>query len=180
VSERTERLLALPHDAAGAPLTDAGPTRTAVPIAEAPNLTPPPVVPSASLPPPPPRAPSAGKWLALGGVGVVALSAAAWLLRPSSHVAAALPAAPIAAGAKVDEPAKPVSQLPKPAEVPAEPATSAPLPAASTAAAPPATAQIVSQKPTRPPASRPSAAAAAAARPAAKPQARVQMPSSGL
>lgn len=180
LSERTERLLALPHHAAGTPLTDAGPTRTAVPLAEAPNLTPPPVVPSASLPPPPPRASQAGKWLALGGVGVVALSAAAWLLRPSSHVEAALPPAPVAAAAKVEEPAKPAEAAPKPAEVLPEPAAVTPLPRVSAEAAPVASSRIDSQKMNSAPVPRPSAAVAAPPRPATKPKARVEMPSSGL
>jgi serine/threonine-protein kinase len=193
VSERTERLLALPHDAAGVALTDAGPTRTAVPLAEAPNLTPPPVVPSVSLPPPPPRASQAGKWLALTGVGVVALSAAAWFLRPSSRAVAPVSPAPVVAAANADEPAKP----PSPAEEPATPvpleqakAVEEPVPptvpavappsAASTEPAAPASAHFDSKKAPGTAAAPASSAVAGAPRQAAKPKARVEMPSSGL
>jgi eukaryotic-like serine/threonine-protein kinase len=72
-TEHTEMLLAVPPGPGLRAPTDPGPTRTAVPVVDAPNLTPPPVVPTASRPPPRPSR-------SVRPFAIAALSAAALLL----------------------------------------------------------------------------------------------------
>ena len=121
-AERTEMLLASPpQPGPGArPYTDPGPTRTAVPLAEAPNLTPPPVVPSPSLLPPAPvsRVGRAGGAAAFALVAVL-LAAGVFVLRRGQ---AAAPAPPPAA-ALAPPVAQPVAAPPvaRPADVASAP-----------------------------------------------------------
>ena len=161
-TERTERLLVgPPQSGPGArPFTDPGPTRTAVPLAEAPNLTPPPVVPSPSLPPPAPvsRAGTASRvvgrvafalaaLLLVGGVFVLRRGHSPRVSAPvSAPVAAALPLAVPAAPPPVAPPAaSSVAVLPVPVPVTARKESqnrstlgAAPKPAAASAVSPPA------------------------------------------
>lgn len=186
LSERTERLLAVPPAPGALPFTDPGPTRTAVPLVEAPNLTPPPVVPSASLPPPRPA--RRGRAVAAVVAGVAVVVAAIALLRP--HGTTNAPPARAAAAAQPPAPAvlpspEPVA-APEPIAAPepvAAPPPALPGPAPSAAPAPkPSTSrddsENVGAKAPVVPSARPAAHPAPQARPKAKP--KVEMPSSGL
>jgi eukaryotic-like serine/threonine-protein kinase len=185
--ERTEMLLTAPLAPGARSPTDPGPTRTAVPLAEAPNLTPPPVVPSRSVPPPPPQ-PRARRALGIAAVALAALSLGGgglWLRRgvhalpvPSAgplppSVAAATPV-PIAVPAAEAAPAQsPVFPTEEPA-APPTPSTGAPksLPVSS-ASAGNNLKKHTFLVPTQP--RQPSAPAASS-----KAKARAEMPSSGL
>ncbi len=188
--ERTETLLAPPLQPGARPLTDPGPTRTAVPLAEAPNLTPPPVVPSPSLPPPQPTRPGRALGFAAAGLLVVLVSGAGlWLRRPEAPSSAPVSAAAGVAAAPAAVPSpEPAPALP-PAEVAAadrvEPAPAAP----SAAPVPSASAAKVSvfignnsenRSVVASPSGRPSASAAAASSAPAKAKAPPAMPGSGL
>jgi len=106
-AERTELLLHAPHGPGSRSLTDPGPTRTAVPHAEAGNLTPPPVVPTPSAPPPPPA--RRGRPFGFAAAGVlllVLLGSGLWLRRTPPITSSAVPGlAPVA-------PPVPASELP--------------------------------------------------------------------
>jgi hypothetical protein len=136
--ERTEMLLVVPPTPTGQAPADTGVTRTAVPIAEAPNLTPPPVVPS------PPVAPAKGslRGVVLLGVaaGLVVVAAVAALrstagVSPSAEPAASL-TAPVEAAAVTAAAAAVVSE-PSAQSAPPAPAQSAPPAPSSTPAPPP-------------------------------------------
>jgi serine/threonine-protein kinase len=184
--ERTEMLLTAPLAPGASPATDPGPTRTAVPLVEAPNLTPPPVVPSRSVPPPPPRP----RWSRSVRLGALAASAVVALLLVSAGLrghrdrgeGGALPASSSAAAA-----AAPPLPLPVATNEPAAPAAAlrpelarAPVPAP--ALVPSVSAQKDSLKNDSPPAAAPVRAAAppASAVAPAKAKPRASMPGSGL
>jgi tRNA A-37 threonylcarbamoyl transferase component Bud32 len=116
--ERTEMLLAVPLGPGLRAPTDPGPTRTSVPLAEAPNLTPPPVVPTASVPPPRPA--RSAKMLVVVAGGVVLLVAGVGLIWRSGQEAA-----PAAATRPVvlPSPVEPLPLSPPPAEPPSAEAT---------------------------------------------------------
>lgn len=119
--ERTELLLAVPPTPSGRFLTEPGPTRTAVPLAEAPNLTPPPVVP-ALAPPPKPRS---SKPLALAAfAGVVLIGAVVILaLRAPSEDASAPTAGERAQARKSSTTAADTARLPAARAIEPAPAT---------------------------------------------------------
>jgi serine/threonine protein kinase len=197
--ERTEMLLHAPHSPGSRPLTDPGPTRTAVPLGEAGNLTPPPVVPARSVPPPP-SAPRARPLAiaALAAVLVLLVGGDFWLRRsPASKpaaVPATLPRAPAAPAAPVSEPAvapapavapvvpdSPVSTAPIAPPGQVAPEITPPAPAAKAAPVPLTTSKSSTKR------IRSSSRAAASAPPVAvpttpraKPGAQPSMPSSGL
>jgi serine/threonine-protein kinase len=136
--ERTEMLLSVPLAPGGRQPTDPGPTRTAVPLVEAPNLTPPPVVPSRSLPP---LAGPSSNWLRgvlVASAAVVLVAAGFWLRRGSTTVAEVPPG--VAAAPAVASPPSSVVVAPTPAStVPASaPAADVPseAPASSISPAP--------------------------------------------
>jgi hypothetical protein len=136
--DRTEMLLAIPPTPSGRIHTDPGPTRTAVPVGDVPNLTPPPVVPAAAVPsrPRPPRL------LALAAISGAALMIVVivWLTRATERdaasamspradarqaAAALIPAAPAATAQPAVEAASAAPPVTAPVAVEAEPA---PLP----------------------------------------------------
>jgi eukaryotic-like serine/threonine-protein kinase len=116
--EHTEMLLSAPLAPGARQPTDPGPTRTAVPLAEAPNLTPPPVVPSRSLPPPAPSVRLTRSRAVLAAVVTAALllTGALWLRRGDVTVA---PTSPVAAAAPVVAGPVPVATVPASASAPA-------------------------------------------------------------
>jgi eukaryotic-like serine/threonine-protein kinase len=127
-AERTEMLLKAPHLPGSRPLTDPGPTRTAVPLAEAGNLTPPPVVPTPSLPPPAPST-RRGRPFALAvaaAAAVLLVGGGLWLRRTgaahpaaAAHGASVKPAAPLAEPAPAPAPVVAVTpDNPRPAALP--------------------------------------------------------------
>jgi serine/threonine-protein kinase len=185
--ERTERLL-LPHVAPGQPLlTDPGPTRTSVPLAESgSNLTPPPVVPA--LPPAKPARSVVVLLIAAALGGVVMLGGALLLLRPDAPATPAQPglAAPEAAApprAAAATPPPPPNQPQTVAAPPPEPTVAAPVVAPSAAPLVPGAAPVTTRNQERklpfptlaaPPAQAPAAPAAP------KSKASTAMPGSGL
>jgi len=191
--ERTEMLLSAPLAPGARAPTDPGPTRTAVPLVETPNLTPPPVVPSRSVPPPPPPRwgrPFAIAALAVGALAVLLLATAG--LRMHRGEGSPPPLAPTVAPAALAPavPGLPPAETPTPAARPAPVAPSAqqPVPAApppspaKTAAVSSVTAGNASKKHVflRPRTSSPVANGQAV--PAAPPKApaKLSLPSSGL
>jgi serine/threonine-protein kinase len=188
VSQRTERLLAVPPAPGEASLADPGPTRTAVPLVEAPNVTPPPVVPSASLPPPRPVRRGRAGVAVVAGVLVAATAIA--LLRPrastsatpSRAAAASQPVAPSLPAAAPTVPTAAAVAIETPAAPPA--ATSAPAGAAppDSARAGALSAPIIARNDSQKIAVKASGSVSSAppARPAPKAKPRSEMPSSGL
>lgn len=157
-AEQTEALRIVPPPPGAPPELDPGPTRTHVPAAEGPNLTPPPVVPTASLKLAASRARGLGLAAAFGLVVLTIIAAAVWALRPRPVPGIAsfppVPAAPPAGAAvrPVDEPvvapspltaveptAVPAVELARPVP-PAEAAPPAPAPVAAKSVAKPAVA----------------------------------------
>jgi eukaryotic-like serine/threonine-protein kinase len=115
--ERTEMLLHVPHSPGSRPLTDPGPTRTAVPLAEAGNLTPPPVVPAPA--PPTRQSGPRPRTLALAGLAVVLVllvSGALWLRHPAAPEPPAAPA--LAAEPVISD--NPIAAAPPPPVAPPE------------------------------------------------------------
>ncbi|HVY27487.1 MAG TPA: protein kinase [Polyangiaceae bacterium] len=174
VSERTERLLAVPPAPGEASLPDPGPTRTAVPVVEAPNVTPPPVVPSASLPPPRPARRGRGAVAVVAGA-LVAVAAIA-LLRPRSSSSSA-PPRPAAAIQPAAAPAVPASAPAGPTASPVanvDPvATESPVAVPTPVIARNDSKKIAGKAPVAP-------ALPPPPRPAPKARLRAEMPSSGL
>jgi eukaryotic-like serine/threonine-protein kinase len=126
--EHTEMLLAAPPAPGARAPTDPGPTRTAVPLAEAPNLTPPPVVPSLSLVPPKPARSGKTFGFVAAGLALLLLLAFGMLVLRRGYAGVAAPS---------HAAASPAVQSPKPLAVPAagpEPAAPQPPGAASTLA----------------------------------------------
>lgn len=141
--ERTEMLLSVPLAPGGRQPTDPGPTRTAVPLAEAPNLTPPPVVPMRSLPPLAGPSSNRLRGVVVASVAAVLLVAAGfWLRRGSTAAAEVSPV--LAASPAVASPPSPVVVAP---------VVVAPTPGATVSASPPA-----AEMPSEAAASSPSAA----------------------
>lgn len=190
--ERTERLL-LPHWAPGQrPLTEPGPTRTSVPLAESTNLTPPPVVPMSQL-----AASKASRSLvpiaAAACLAALLLAAGASLLFKSQPSPPAT-AEPLVAGeAPAPPPAAAAVQPPSSAPVVAPVASAPPAPVASAASSiPPLVApspslvtignernkSTVSAPPAPKPKAGPEPVVSAAPAPKSKPAAA--MPGSGL
>jgi len=118
--ERTEMLLTVPLAPGARAATDPGPTRTAVPLAEAPNVTPPPVVPSLSMAQP--SKAHSGNGLRFGAAGL------ALLLLASGALALRAGRAPAAVKARTAGGAPPALRTePRPAVGAAEPVARAPV-----------------------------------------------------
>jgi len=175
--ERTEMLLRAPALPGERAPTDPGPTRTAVPLVEAPNLTPPPVVPTRSVLPPPPQPRGSRRVAVLAGVVLAAgLLVAAGLRSGPSAGSSPAPLASALLPPEVPMAAAAVSDAEPPPQPEAERA--APTSAPSAAVVGNATAGIESRKRAQ---GAPAVASASAATPAPrKPKARPGMPSSGL
>jgi len=124
--EQTEMLLAIPLAPGARAPTDPGPTRTSVPLADVPNLTPPPVVPNLS-PTPVKTAPKRTvAWALAAGAASLLVGASVLALRGAGHpdhapapVAAASPIAvePAPESATAVEPAAPEPPTAEPAVV---------------------------------------------------------------
>ncbi len=185
--ERTEFLINAPpspHRVERA-VADAGPTRTAVPVAEGTNFTPPPVVPSVSSPPPRSTRPKLVLGLVAAALAGVSFGAAAllWRSRTPAPVPAAIAAAP-PSPALAPVPPKPSTNASGPLRPESSPAAALampPVPAASIpVAAPPASLLNKRQKASVAAVNAP-AKAAPAPTPAGAQKARVSsMPGSGL
>jgi eukaryotic-like serine/threonine-protein kinase len=188
--ERTERLL-LPQPVPGQRLvTDPGPTRTSVPLAETPNLTPPPVVPM--QPPPASKRHVAPLLLAAAlaalalGAGALALFSAREPARAPAVAAATAPAVPALPAAPAPM-APPVVEAEEPIAAPSQPAKIEP-PAPALAAPKPAPVSSVIAKNTNKnpgviasdPAASPAKAVPAASAPAPRAKPPAAMPGSGL
>jgi eukaryotic-like serine/threonine-protein kinase len=126
-TEHTEMLLAVPPTPSGQAPRDVGVTRTAVPIAEAPNLTPPPVVPT------PPVAPKGGRSTKAGGIAITLLFSLVILGGVVALRTSSIPSAPVREPTAEPRPAAAaVEPLRAPAPVPVSaPPTSSSLPATS-------------------------------------------------
>ena len=187
--ERTEMLLAAPLAPGARAPTDPGPTRTAVPLVETPNLTPPPVVPNRASLPPPRKSARAGRAIAAAAAIGVLLFGGMLALRgarrpePSPRAAARAPSELIQAA-----PLAPVAPVSTEAEAPLEPeAPTPPSPSAQPSAAlvpssNDVSAEINSQKREIPgqPAKPAKTAVSAGAGAAPKGKSRGAMPGSGL
>jgi serine/threonine-protein kinase len=177
--ERTERLLVVPPTPDGHAAPDAGVTRTAVPLADVPNLTPPPVVPTL----PTARQTRAGKGVGILVTGLLSLVVLLSVIALRTWSPPNPQPAPHAASRAA--PASNAPDPPPPRVVAASPAA-APVAAASSAVAPPSAASVstgingtkaragdVNRAPS-------AAAATAPSVPKAPPHAAAAMPGSGL
>jgi serine/threonine-protein kinase len=179
--ERTEMLLAAPLAPGARAPTDPGPTRTAVPLAETPNLTPPPVVPSVALPPQ--KTVRAGRALGLGAAVVGILTLVGVLALRKGHPPEPARAAAVAAAIQPSPPLPPAAPEPRPVASSSSSAPAAEIPhkTPTVAAAEPApVAAAVASHPAKAPKTAVSANRPTSAPAGAKAKSRVIMPSSGL
>jgi serine/threonine-protein kinase len=134
--ERTEMLLSVPLAPGVRQPTDPGPTRTAVPLAEGPNLTPPPVVPTRPLPPLAGPSSNRLRGVLVASVAAVLLVAAGFWLRRGSTAAEVSPAVAAAPAPAVASPPSALVVAPVPAStIPASP-PAAEMPSEAAASSP--------------------------------------------